>query len=90
MPLQRRLPKVGFQSRKGRATAEVRLGELARLDVDTIDLAALKQANVITRNIKRAKVMLSGTIEKAIVLKGVGVTKGAREAIEAAGGRVEE
>lgn len=90
MPLQRRLPKVGFQSRKGRATAEVRLGELARLDVNTVDLAALKKANVITRNMKRAKVMLSGTIDKAIVLKGVGATKGARAAIEAAGGRIEE
>ncbi len=90
MPLQRRLPKVGFQSRRGRATAQVRLGELARLDVDTVDLAALKKANVITRSIKRAKVMLSGTIDKAVVLKGVGATKGAREAIEAAGGRVED
>ena len=90
MPIQRRLPKVGFRSRLARITAEIRLHELNAMDVDTIDVAALKAANLISRNIKRAKVMASGTIEKAITLKGIRVTKGAREAIEAAGGKIEE
>ena len=90
MPLQRRLPKVGFSSRVGRVTAEVRLGELAKIDADVIDLLALKAANVIGQQIERAKVMVSGTIERAITLRGVSVTKGARAAIEAAGGKVEE
>lgn len=89
MPLQRRLPKVGFRSRMGRATAEVRLHELAKVDAEIIDLAALQAANVISRNIKRVKVMAAGQIDKAVRLKGIKVTKGAREAIEAAGGKVE-
>ena len=90
MPLQRRVPKVGFSSRIGRVTDEIRLHELNGLDVDVIDLAALKAANLIGKNTRRVKVMLSGKIEKAVTLKGIGVTKGAREAIEAAGGKVEE
>ncbi|MDH5408222.1 MAG: 50S ribosomal protein L15 [Gammaproteobacteria bacterium] len=90
MPLQRRLPKVGFTSRLARVTAEIRLHELNKLDVDVIDLAALKAANLISRNMKRAKVMLAGTVEKKVTLKGIMVTKGAREAIEAAGGKVED
>ncbi len=90
MPLQRRLPKVGFRSRLARITAEIRLHELNSLDVDTIDIEALKAANLISRNIKRAKVMASGKIEKAVTLKGIKATKGAREAIEAAGGKVED
>jgi large subunit ribosomal protein L15 len=90
MPLQRRLPKVGFSSRVGRVTAEVRLGELNKLDADVIDLLALKAANVIGQQIERAKVIASGSIERAVTLKGVAVTKGARAAIEAAGGKVEE
>ncbi len=90
MPMQRRLPKVGFRSRVGAGTAEVRLGELARVDAEVIDLAALKKANLVARSARRAKVMVSGTLEKAVVLKGVAATKGARAAIEAAGGRVEE
>jgi len=90
MPIQRRLPKVGFRSRLARITAEIRLHELNAMDVDTIDVAALKAANLISRNIKRAKVMASGTIEKAVTLKGIRVTKGAREAIEAAGGKIED
>ncbi len=90
MPLQRRLPKVGFNSRKARITAEVRLGELAKVDGDTVDLIALKAANVIGQHIKRAKVIASGDVTKAITLRGVQATKGARAAIEAAGGKVED
>jgi large subunit ribosomal protein L15 len=90
MPLQRRLPKVGFSSRIGRVTGEVRLHELNKVDGDTIDLIALKSAGVIQSRIKRAKVVLSGTIEKAVTLRGIAVTKGAKAAIEAAGGKVEE
>ena len=90
MPLQRRLPKVGFRSRLAIVTTEVRLSELNAIDADVIDLLALKNANVISKSIKRAKVMLSGKIEKAVTLKGIGVTKGARDAIAAAGGKVEE
>lgn len=90
MPLQRRLPKVGFSSRIGRVSAEVRLHELNKIEGDTADLLALKQANIIGGTIKRAKIVLSGSLEKAVTVKGLGVTKGAREAIEAAGGKVEE
>jgi len=90
MPIQRRLPKVGFRSRLARITAEIRLHELNAMDVDTIDVAALQAANLVSRNIKRAKVMASGKIEKAVTLKGIRVTKGAREAIEAAGGKIED
>ena len=90
MPLQRRLPKVGFSSRVGRTRAEVRLDELAKVDADVIDLLALKTAKVIGQEIQQAKVILSGAITKAVTLKGVGVTKGARAAIEAAGGKVED
>jgi len=89
MPLQRRLPKIGFTSRKGRVTAEVRLSELASVEGDVVDLESLKKANVITRNMQFAKVILSGEVTKAVTLKGVGATKGARAAIEAAGGSVE-
>lgn len=90
MPLQRRLPKVGFASRKAKYTAEVRLNELAKVDADVVDLAALQDANILPHIIKRAKVILSGTIDKAVTVRGLGVTKGAREAIEAAGGKIEE
>jgi large subunit ribosomal protein L15 len=90
MPLQRRLPKVGFRSRIGRITGEVRLGELAKVEGDTVDLAALHAANVLPRSIKRAKIVLSGSIGRAVEVKGLGVTKGARAAIEAAGGSVAE
>jgi len=89
MPLQRRLPKFGFTSRISRTTAEVRLHELALVESDIIDLVALKAADVIGDNIKRAKVILSGKIEKAVTIKGLAVTKGAQAAIEAAGGKVE-
>lgn len=90
MPLQRRLPKVGFTSRLARITAEIRLHELNKLDVEVIDIAALQAANLISRSIKRAKVMASGQLDKKVTLKGIGVTKGAREAIEAAGGKIED
>ncbi|MEE9552212.1 MAG: 50S ribosomal protein L15 [Gammaproteobacteria bacterium] len=90
MPLQRRLPKVGFHSRLAKNTAQVRLHELARLDVDIVDLKALKAANIVSRNIERAKVISQGKLEKAVTIKGLGVTKGARAAIEAAGGKVIE
>jgi large subunit ribosomal protein L15 len=90
MPIQRRLPKVGFTSRLARVTDEIRLNELNALNADVIDIAVLKEANLIAKNIKRVKVMESGKIEKAVTLKGIGVTKGARKAIEAAGGKIEE
>ncbi|MFA7386984.1 MAG: 50S ribosomal protein L15 [Thiohalobacteraceae bacterium] len=90
MPLQRRLPKVGFTSRIGRTRAEVRLSELAAVEGDVIDLLALKAAKVVPQETELAKVILSGAIAKAVTLKGVGVTKGARAAIEAAGGKVED
>jgi len=90
MPLQRRVPKVGFSSRVGMVTDEIRLHELNNIDADVIDLAALKEANLINKSIQHVKVMVSGKLEKAVTLKGIRVTKGAREAIEAAGGKVEE
>lgn len=88
MPLQRRLPKYGFSSRIGRTTDEIRTSELNSLDVDVIDMAALKAANLITANIKRVKVMLSGEITRPFTVEGLRVSKGARAAIEAAGGKV--
>jgi len=89
-PLQRRLPKFGFTSRKSAFAAEIRLSELATLDVDLIDLDALKNANLVRRDTKTAKVFLSGELTKAVTIQGLGVTKGAREAITAAGGKVED
>ncbi|MBU55963.1 MAG: 50S ribosomal protein L15 [Acidiferrobacteraceae bacterium] len=89
MPLQRRVPKRGFRSLSRRRVAEVRLHELMRIEGEEIDLASLKAAGVINHNAIRAKVIASGTIDKAVVLKGVGTTAGARVAIEKAGGRVE-
>ena len=90
MPLQRRVPKVGFRSRVGMVTDEIRLHELNNIDADVIDLAALKEANLINKSIQHVKVMVSGKLDKSVTLKGIRVTKGAREAIEAAGGKVEE
>ncbi len=89
MPLQRRMPKVGFRSAMKATRAEVRLDELLKVKADVIDLAALKAANVVPVFTEVAKVVLSGEIKKAVTLKGVGVTKGAKAAIEAAGGRIE-
>lgn len=90
MPLQRRLPKVGFSSRIGRVTKEVRLNELNNLNDDVIDVLALKKAGVVNKNIERVKLILSGELKKAVKLKGIMVTKGARIAVEKAGGRIEE
>jgi large subunit ribosomal protein L15 len=90
MPLQRRLPKYGFTSRKSLAAAEVRLAELNKVEGDVVDLLSLKQANVISGNVRSAKIVLSGELGKAVTVRGIGVTKGAREAIEKAGGKVEE
>lgn len=88
MPLQMRLPKFGFSSRIGRVSAEVRTSELNKIDAEVINLETLRKANLITADIKRAKIMLSGDVTKAVTIEGVGVTKGARAAIEAAGGKV--
>lgn len=90
MPLQKRLPKYGFKSRVGQVTAEVRLSELNLVAGDTVDLEALKQADVISARMKRAKIFLSGELNKAVTVTGLAVTKGAKAAIEAAGGKVEE
>ncbi|MEZ5503329.1 MAG: 50S ribosomal protein L15 [Halioglobus sp.] len=90
MPLQKRLPKYGFTSRVGRTTAQVRLGELNAIQGDVVDLEALKSADLVKDNILRARVFLSGELKKAITIRGLVVTKGAREAVEKAGGKVEE
>ncbi|MCK0155276.1 50S ribosomal protein L15 [Alcanivorax sp. S6407] len=90
MPLQRRVPKFGFTSKLAMGTAEVRLAELAKVEGDVIDLASLKAANVVRRDMKRAKIVLQGEINRAVTIRGVGITKGAREAVEKAGGKVEE
>jgi large subunit ribosomal protein L15 len=89
MPLQRRMPKVGFRSDMKRTRAEVRLGELAKVDAAVVDLEALIKAGVVPAGTERAKVVLSGELKRAVTLKGVAATKGARAAIEAAGGRLE-
>lgn len=89
MPLQRRLPKRGFVSRTKKDTAEVRLSALDKLAVDTVDILALKQARIIPHSASIAKVILSGKIERAVKLQGIAATKGAKAAIESAGGSVE-
>lgn len=91
LPLQMRVPKFGFRSRVGAVTAEVRLGELAALKGDLVDLAGLKAANLVRRDMQRVRIMLSGEIDRALTVRGadIHVTKGAKAAIEAAGGKVE-
>jgi len=89
MPLQVRVPKFGFRSRVGMSTAEVRLSELAKVGGEQVDLDSLKSANVLKRSVKRARIVLSGSIDRAVTVRGIKVTKGARAAIEAAGGKVE-
>jgi large subunit ribosomal protein L15 len=89
MPLQRRLPKVGFRSRMAKNTAELRLHELAIPQVDVIDMDCLKKLHLVPANVSKVKVIKSGELGKAVKIKGLAVTKGAREAIEAAGGSVE-
>ena len=92
MPIQRRLPKRGFRSAAKVAghTAEVRLQELGKLEDAVIDLAALKKANIVPAQTEQAKVYLSGTLEKAVTLRGIRLTKGAREAVTKAGGKIED
>ncbi len=90
MPLQRRLPKYGFRSRQARFVDEIRLHELNGIDAEVIDLLALRSAGLIRGDVKQVKVVASGKISKAVTLKGIAATRGAREQIEAAGGRVEE
>jgi len=89
MPLQRRLPKRGFASRTARYNAEVRLYQLQVMDIDVVDMESLKAAGVVARDAKKVKIINTGTLERAITVKGLGVTKGAQAAIEAAGGKVE-
>ena len=89
-PLQRRLPKFGFTSKVGRTTGEVTLSEVAAANADVVTLGVLKEADLVSRKLARVKVILSGSIDKAVTVQGLGVTKGARAAIEAAGGKVED
>ena len=89
MPLQRRLPKRGFVSLKKGDTAEVRLNDLQKMDAEVIDLAALKAAGIVPHLALKAKVIRAGEIQRKVALKGILISKGAREAIEAAGGSIE-
>ena len=90
MPLQRRLPKMGFRSRTAQSREEIRLNELKHIDGDIVDLDALRKAGLINRATLVAKIIASGEVDRALTIRGVGVTKGARAAIEAAGGKVED
>ena len=90
MPLQRRLPKFGFTSRKSLVAEEIRLDALANVDAKVIDFAALQAAGLIKNTTKYVKVMKAGKLDKAVTLKGIAITKGAKAAVEAAGGKVEE
>lgn len=90
MPLQRRLPKVGFRSHLARSVGEVRLDQLEKAASEVVDLKALQKAGLLSRKIKRVKIIASGAIDKPLTIKGLRPTKGARVAIEAAGGKFEE
>ena len=90
MPMQKRLPKYGFTSRMARTTAQIRLAELSKVASEIIDLDALKAADLVREDTLRARVFLSGELSKAVTVKGLAVTKGAREAIEQAGGKIED
>ena len=90
MPLQKRLPKYGFTSRIARTTAHVRLGELNKVAGDVVDLQALKDADVIRDDVLRVRVFLSGEVTRPLTLKGIAISKGARAALEQAGGSVAE
>jgi large subunit ribosomal protein L15 len=90
MPIQRRLPKMGFKSKSAKLIAEITLSELAKLDTDTVDINVLKQKGFVNKSIKEAKIILSGEITTALKIKGLRVTKGARSAIEQAGGSIED
>lgn len=89
MPLQRRVPKFGFTSRKELVSAEVRLHELNKVSGDVVDMNALRAASIINRNVKHVKIFASGKLEKAVTIRGLRVTKGVKAAVEAAGGKVE-
>ena len=90
MPLKQRLPKFGFTSRKSLVSCEVRLNEIAKVEGDVVTIETLKQAGLLVNTIKFSKVVLSGEISRSVTVKGLRVTKGARAAIEAAGGKIEE
>ena len=90
MPLKQRLPKFGFTSRKSLVSAEVRLNEIAKVEGEVVTINTLKQAGLLVNTVKFAKVVLSGEISRSVTVQGLGVTKGARAAIEAAGGKIEE
>lgn len=90
LPLQQRIPTFGFRSRVGRVTDEIRLHELNLTEGDTVDLESVRKAGLITSNIKRVRIIQSGSIDRAVTVKGLKATRGARAAIEAAGGSVEE
>lgn len=90
MPLQRRVPKFGFRSPIAYKTAEVRLGDLMKIGETEIDIGVLKKANIVGIQVEYAKIILSGKLDKAVVVRGIAVTVGARKAIEQAGGRIEE
>lgn len=90
MPMQRRLPKFGFTSRKSLVSTEVNLFEIAKIEGDVVDVNALQAAGLVKKNIQFVKVVKSGEVSRAVTVKGLKVTKGAREAIEAAGGKVED
>ena len=89
MPLQRRLPKFGFASRKAKFNAEVKVGVLGLLDTDAVDLEVLKASRLVARRARRVKIIVGGKLDKAVVVKNLNVTKGARAAIESAGGKIE-
>ena len=88
--MQRRLPKMGFRSRTAQSREEIRLSEIKHIDGDIVDLEALRKAGLINRATLVAKIIASGEVDRALTIRGVGVTKGARAAIEAAGGKVED
>jgi len=90
MPLQKRLPKYGFSSRVSRVSAQIRLSELNLIGGDVANLDSLRAAGLINNGITRAKIFLSGELSKPIVVQGLGITQGAKTALEAAGGKVEE
>ena len=92
MPLQKRLPKYGFASRMARVTAEIRLGELNAIVGEVVDLVALRTTGLIGNGVERARIFLAGELQpgRALIVRGVAVSKGARAAIEAAGGTVEQ
>lgn len=90
MPLKQRLPKFGFTSRKSLVSGEVRLNEIAKVEGDVVTIETLKQAGLLVNTVKFAKVVLSGEISRSVTVQGLRVTKGARAAIEAAGGTIKE